>query len=192
MTTVLVTLLAVVVALLVVLVAGLLRSHAEILRALQHRGVDLGPEATKGRPRGPHGSRPAVDIAGRTPDGDSLSIAIVGASQPTMLVFLTSSCTTCADFWNAFADVGRVRLPGGVRLVLVTKGEGAESSARLRRLAPSRIAVVMSTEAWDTYDVAVAPYFAYVDGESSAVVAEGPAEAWDDVVSSCAAQARLS
>jgi len=40
---VLVTLFGVVLALLAVLVAGLLRSHAEILRALHNLGVDLDP-----------------------------------------------------------------------------------------------------------------------------------------------------
>ena len=41
---VLVTLLAVVLALLTLLVAGLLRSHAEILRALHGLGVDMDPD----------------------------------------------------------------------------------------------------------------------------------------------------
>jgi uncharacterized membrane protein len=40
---VLVTMLAVVLALLALLVAGLLRSHAEILRALHQPGVNLDP-----------------------------------------------------------------------------------------------------------------------------------------------------
>ena len=42
---VLVTVLAVVLALLTVLVAGLLRSHAEILRALHNLGAGIDPEA---------------------------------------------------------------------------------------------------------------------------------------------------
>lgn len=191
MTTVLVVLLAVVVALLVVLVAGLLRSHAEILRALNRLGVDLDPDrepgTTTARPSSAprSDSRRAADLAGTTPDGDALSIAIVGARQPTMLAFLTTGCTTCASFWEAFADDTHLRVPGGARLIAVTKGEEAESPARLRKFAPPEVPVVMSSAAWDDYDVPVAPYFAYVDGESGTIVGEGAANTWDQVVSMC-------
>ena len=47
--------------------------------------------------------RQGVDIAGETPDHDAVSIAIVGAKHLTLLAFLTSSCSTCLDFWDAFA-----------------------------------------------------------------------------------------
>ncbi|MEX1008507.1 MAG: hypothetical protein WD271_11755 [Acidimicrobiia bacterium] len=50
---VLVTLLGVVIALLGLLVAGLLRSHAEVLRALHDLGVDLDRQRTTGAPRPP-------------------------------------------------------------------------------------------------------------------------------------------
>jgi hypothetical protein len=192
MTTVLVVLLAVVVALLVVLVAGLLRSHAEILRALHDLGVDLDPDSADVTPLRPvatpdvrRESRRAVDVAGRTPAGDAASFAIAGAKHPTMLAFLTSGCATCTNFWNAFADPGNLRVPGDARLVVVTKGEEAESPSRLAKFASPGLAVVMSTEAWDDYDVPVAPYFAYVDGESSAIVGEGAANTWEHVVSMC-------
>ncbi len=69
---VLVVLFSVVVVLLAVLVAGLLRSHAEILRALHQLGVGLDPADTprdgltvprpRGR-RGPHRRRPLGDLA---------------------------------------------------------------------------------------------------------------------------------
>jgi hypothetical protein len=190
-TVVLVVLLAVVVALLVVLVAGLLRSHAEILRALHDLGVDLDPDAATSSPRvavpraDAHRASPtAADVSGITPHGDAASFTIVGAEQPTMLAFLTSGCSTCVGFWDAFADP-RVRVPGDARLIVITKGEEAESPARLRKFLPPDVPVVMSSEAWEAYDVPVAPYFAYVDGASGTVVGEGAANTWEHVVSMC-------
>lgn len=194
--TVLVTVLAVVVALLAVLVAGLLRSHAEILRALHDLGADLDPDApVSATPRGagtlagttvprPRAEpRTAVDVAGRTPTGDAASVAVVGVAHATLLAFLTSGCSTCAEFWTAFADRRAVdRVPGGARLVVVTKGEDGESPARLRRFVPPDVPVIMSTEAWTAYDVPVAPYFAYVDGADGQIVGEGAAGSWDHLV----------
>ena len=97
---VLVLLLAVVVALLGVLVAGLLRSHAEILRALHQLGVGLDPDAPEiaeaDRVRLPSTARRATDVAGETPTGDAVSIGIVDVAHPTLVAFLTSGCTTYA------------------------------------------------------------------------------------------------
>jgi hypothetical protein len=180
---VLVVLLAVVVALLAVLVAGLLRSHAEILRALHQLGAGLDPDtprATPGAvPRPRASGRPATDLAGTSPEGDAVAVAVVDVEHPTLLAFLTSGCTTCVEFWNSFADPRALRIPGGARLVVVTKGEEAESPGRLRKFAPRDVPVVMSSAAWDAYDVPVAPYFAFVDGPSATVVGEGAAGSWD-------------
>jgi len=187
---VLITLLAVVVALLAVLVAGLLRSHAEILRSLHGLGVNLDPD---GQPPGPRGltvprpepraePRTAADLAGVTPAGDAASFVVVGAQHPTLLAFLTSGCSTCADFWSAFSDSKHLGVPGDARLVVVTKGEEAESSARLRKFMPREVPVVMSSAAWDAYDVPVAPYFAYVDGPTGRIIGEGAAASWQQLV----------
>ena len=188
--TVLVTVLAVVLALLAVLVAGLLRSHAEILRALHALGVDLDPDAaaptlgagaavTVPKPRAE--TRQAVDVTGVSPSGDAMSNAIVGARHPTLLAFLTSGCTTCVEFWSAFTERG-LQVPGDARLVVVTKGADAESPGRLRKFTPPDVPVVMSSEAWEAFDVPVAPYFAFVDGPSGAVVGEGAAGTWPHLV----------
>jgi hypothetical protein len=181
---VLVLLLAVVVVLLGVLVAGLLRSHAEILRALHELGVGLDPDAQPAarpveQPRPPRPDRRAADVAGVTPRGDAVSISVVGADHPTLLAFLTSGCSTCAGFWSAFADPRRLRVPGDARLVAVTKGPEGDSPGRLTKFAPPDVPVVMSTEAWDAYDVPVAPYFVYVDGPSGTVVGEGASATWE-------------
>jgi hypothetical protein len=182
---VLVLLLAVVVGLLAVLVAGLLRSHAEILRALHQLGAGLDPDDAVGAgpgmtvPRPRASGRPASDLSGSSPEGDAVSVAVNGVGHPTLVAFLTSGCTTCVEFWNAFADPRALRVPGGARLVVVTKGEEAESPGRLRKIAPRDVPVVMSSAAWDAYDVPVAPYFAFVDGPSATVVGEGAAASWD-------------
>lgn len=182
---VLTVLLAVVVALLGVLVAGLLRSHAEILRALHELGVGLDPDepAAPRRsvevPRRREPSRMASDLVGVSPDGDAVSVSVVGVEHPTLVAFLTSGCSTCAEFWSALDDPRRRRVPGDARLVVATKGPDAESPGRLRKFAPSDVPVVMSSPAWDDFDVPVAPYFAYIDGPSGAVVGEGAAGTWE-------------
>lgn len=190
---ILVLMLAVVVALMAVLVAGLLRSHAEIIRSLHELGVSLDPDADAASGHRTPGTsvasptfeggepRVASDVAGVSPDGDALSIAIVGADHPTLVAFLTSGCSTCVGFWEAFADVDRLRVPGDARLVVVTKGAEAESPGRLRRFTPREVPVVMSSAAWEAFDVPVAPYFAYVDGPSGTVVGEGAANTWDQL-----------
>ena len=192
---VLITLFGVVIALLGVLVAGLLRSHAEILRALHQLGVDLDPQhITSGAstaavttsgvratevPRRPEHA--AVDVAGATPDGDAVSLAVAGALHLTLLAFLTSGCSTCSGFWDAFHE--EVDVPGDARLVVVTKSARSESIAGIRRLSPHTVPVVMSDEAWEAYDVPVAPFFVLVDGETSTVIGEGAASNWDQVTS---------
>jgi hypothetical protein len=197
---VLVTLLACVVGLLGLLVAGLLRSHAEILRALRELDVDLDPSRVSGasgaaRASGPareprvrsrsveaRPARLAVDVQGTTPDEDAVGIAVAGTRHQTLLAFLTSGCTTCIGFWDAFA-APRFRVPGDARLVVVTKGADAESIGNVRRLAPRDVPVVLSNEAWEHYDVPVAPFFVLVDGPSSSVIGEGAASTWEQVTS---------
>jgi hypothetical protein len=198
---VLVTLLAVVLALLALLVAGLLRSHAEILRALHHLGVDLDPARidparTDGGvttavgspvirsaevPKRP--SRAAVDVVGTTPDHDAVSIAVTGAKHLTLLAFLSSGCGSCLSFWDVFRDGGPLAIPGDARLVCVSKDASEESVASIRRLAPTEIPVVMSSAAWAAYDVPVAPFFVLVDGASGEVIGEGAANEWSQVMS---------
>src|SRR3954451_2047351 len=195
---VLVTLLAVVLALLALLVAGLLRSHAEILRALHGLGVDMDPaRADDGVsvstavgaptirssevPKRP--SRGAVDVVGTTPEHDAISIAVVGAQHLTLLAFLSSGCGSCLAFWDVFRDGGPVEVPGDARLVCVSKDAGEESVSSIRRLMPREIPTVMSSAAWADYDVPVAPFFVLIDGASGEVIGEGAANEWGQVQS---------
>ena len=189
----LVTLLAIVVGLLGILVAGLLRSHAEVLRALHELGVNLDPtQATADggpvrrtapgvpRPRAHHDPIASFDISGESPSGDAVSVSVIGADRLTLVAFLSSTCLSCRGFWTAFADP-QLRVPGGARLVAVTRGNEAESPSALRKLAPPEVITVQSTDAWTAYGVPGAPYFVLVDGTSGDVVGEGAATTWEQV-----------
>ncbi|MEA2211614.1 MAG: hypothetical protein QOF83_1562 [Solirubrobacteraceae bacterium] len=164
---------------LLVLVAGLLRSHAEILRRLED-GAGASPGGPLAQPAAPARvpGAPASALAGPTPDGDALALDFAGrAGEPTLLAFMTSGCTTCAGFW---ATLGEARLPAGVRTVVVTHGEERERPAKLRALAPEGVPVIMSSQAWRDYSVPASPYFVLVDGS---VRGEGAATSWSALAS---------
>ena len=187
--------LTVAVGLLGFLVAGLLRAHAEILRALHAMGVDLDPAKTAeaGHPPdplhlGPTRGRPTpgrpdagdvVDLTGTTPAGDAVSLAVTGVRHDTLIAFLTSGCATCRAFWDAFRQVP-LDIPGGARLVAVTRGSDGESPGAIAALTGAT-PVVMSTELWEHYDVPYAPYFVYVSGPAGRVMGEGVAAGWEEV-----------
>ncbi len=159
--------------LLVVLVAGLLRSHAELLRRIGP-AADAPPEIAQPPKTARAGAATrAAPVSGPTPGGDAVSLAFEGAgSTPTLLAFLTSGCSTCAGFW---ATLGEQRLPPGVQTLIVTRGPERERPSRLRKLAPEGVGVVMSSQAWEDYGVPGAPYFVLVAG---GVRGEGVATTW--------------
>ena len=167
--------------LLVVLVAGLLRSHAEILRRLgPPEEAQAGAPAGMATPAGVRGSDAiaAAAIAGATPDGDAVTLDFAGPARgPTLLAFLTSGCSACRSFWET---LGEPRLPSDVRTVIVTHGAERERPARLRSLAPAGVPVVMCSQAWGEYRVPGAPYFVLVDG---AIRGEGVATTWHALAS---------
>lgn len=190
--TVLVVALTVAVALLGVLVAGLLRSHAEILRSLHELGagredtaragpVDVPFQVREGvlGPAGVTGTA-AADVAGHTPDGDAVQLGVV-TGQPTLLAFLSSGCLTCHGFWERFAAGAPLGLPGRTRLVVVTQGDERESASAVARLAGPDLVVVMSTPTWERYEVPGSPYFVLVDGVTGTVTGEGSATTWEQV-----------
>jgi hypothetical protein len=168
------------------LVAGLLRSHAEILRALHDLGAGVDPEDASGPSRGSRqtshrvsarttGSA-AYDVAGVDPHGDAVAVAIAGADHDTLLAFLSTGCDSCRPFWTALQ--GDLGLPG-VRVLVVVADE--ESESELARLAGPAVEVVASTAAWEVYEVPGAPHFVYVDGPSARVVGEGTGPDWTAV-----------
>jgi hypothetical protein len=181
---------AVALVLLGALVVGLLRSHAEILRALHRLGVNVGDGVEPGglraeigvaRPRAT--SEAAFDMVGTTPGGDDLAVEVVGAPHDTLVAFLSSGCTTCHTFWDGFGDPATLSLPERTRLVIATQGPERESPAKLLALSPRDVPVVMSTAAWEDYGVPGAPYFIHVHGASGRVLGEGAATTWAHVAS---------
>lgn len=199
--TVVVVVLAIVVALLTVLVAGLLRSHADILRQLHDLGAGVGEGATSAgpdpgvpatesnRPRtdgrvpppapGVPDGRRAVDILGTGPRGESIAIRTVEVEHDTVLVFLSTGCTTCSTFWS---DLQNPDLPSGTRLVIVTRDPDEELPASVLDLAPVGATVAMSTRAWDDLRVPGSPFVVHVHGPSGRVIGEGTAASWEQVL----------
>ncbi len=198
--------LSVIVLLLAVLVAGLLRSHADILKALHDLGVGVGEPAgaaslSGSRHPGPRGAgSPAVPlsmgpplpgersstsaptVAGVTPEGDALAASVASAGHATLLAFLSSGCITCAGFWKSFEHPDRLGLPAGTRLVVVTKGPDMEVPAEVARHAHQALTVIMSTGAWGDYEVPGSPFFVLVDGRSGRRIGEGVANHFHQVV----------
>ena len=212
MTSVLVLTLTVIVGLLGFLLVGLLRSHAEILRALHDLGVNLEDGARPGgtptfaavsgvdpggRPRpgvdeairvtdGPESLGRGADLMGVTPSGEAAVVGIGAGSGGglTLLAFLSSGCLTCEEFWLALGE-GRTWRPDGNdgRTVIVTHGADRESPSQVAGLAPAGLTTLMSTEAYEDYGVPVSPYFVLVDGRDRRIVGEGAAGSWDQLVS---------
>jgi len=188
-------------ALMALLVAGLLRSHAEILRRLEaldpdgsvsaagdhpvHGRAPVGgtgePAFGDGLPEARHGVDGAVafDVVGTSLEGDAVKIGVT-AGSPTLLAFLSSGCLTCEGFWRALGTGAGAALPAGIRPVIVTKDASHESPSRLLELATGDVPVVMSSAAWEAYHVQGSPYFIHV-GEDGRVAGEGTATAWDQV-----------
>jgi hypothetical protein len=173
------------------LVAGLLRSHAEILRKLHDLGVDLeGNEPATLTPDLAYAESvtppraevtPAFDISGATPRADAIGISVRDHGQSTLLAFLSSGCKTCKGFWQSFSTPTALDSLGAARLVIVTKGEDEESPPKVGGLAPAGVAIVMSSQAWLDYQVPGSPYFVLVDGASGTIAGEGSAGTWEQL-----------
>jgi hypothetical protein len=182
--TALVILEGVVILVLGLLVAGLLRSHADILRALHDLGVDLEHdhgdadfEVRDGvmAPGNAVGS-PAHDVSGATLDGGAIGMRLVGGEHRTLLAFLSSGCSTCFILWKTLPT----QAPRDLRVVVITRSPEDESVTGLQELAPEGVPVIMSSQAWGDYGVPGSPYFMLVDGERG-VIGEGSAGTWDRI-----------
>ena len=141
--TLVVVLLVGVVAFLTLLVFGLLKSHAEIIRALSRAGITLddGP-APSGHPDRagasgaplPSGVGGIHDIVGVSPGGGPIKVNVTGVDGLILLAFLSSGCRTCEKFWKAFAE-SDLQLPHPrVRLVIVGQDPIYESESSVRRV----------------------------------------------------------
>jgi hypothetical protein len=183
--------LAVVNVLLAVIVVSLLRSHADILKALHDAGVrtdghGAGVRSARDDLRVPDegtalGSS-ALDIVGESPNGDALSISLV-ASPRTLLAFLSSGCLTCRELWTTIDSEGQPSLRRlGARLVVVGKSPSEESPSALADLEATSAPTVLSSAAWAHFGVPVSPYFVLVDGHERRVIGEGAGGSWAQVV----------
>lgn len=204
MTAAVVVALALATAVLAVLVVGLLRSHAEILRALHDLGVNLDDDAATdaSTPRAAGARRPpsrlvegvaapstalelaeAADLTGELPGGGAAHVAVTGVDHHTLLAFLSTGCGTCGVFWDELRERAAGALDDlDAKVVVVTNGPESESPAAVQELAPADVVTVMTSEAWDDYRVPVSPYFVLVDGRRGAVVGEGAGTSWAQVV----------
>jgi hypothetical protein len=188
----LIVVLGVVVLLLAVLVAGLLRSHADILKALHDLGAGVGDPAGDTLAATPadraqvpltmgptlaadRDSTSAPTLAGVTPDGGALAVAPATAGGLTLLSFLSTGCASCAGFWESFRRPEQLGLPAGTRLVVVTKGPDREIPGEVAALAAPGLSVLMSSDAWTDYEVPGSPFFVLVDGTAGRRVGEGVA-----------------
>ena len=171
------------VALLGVLVAGLLRSHAEILRALHDLGADLDPDrSTPVIPATRVASLRAEDVAhdvvGQRLDGSAAAIGVVATPHDSVLAFLSSGCTTCHPFWDSLrAGASPI---GDARVVVIVQEE--DNRGRLRQLAGPDLDVIASSRAWSDYGVPGSPHIVQVHGPTGRVVGEGTGQTWEQVM----------
>ena len=186
--TVVVVVLAIAVGVLALIVFGLLRTHAEILRALDRAGISLDDDAS-GPGEAPvrsgnaasAGQGTARDIVGTVPAGGPTKVAVTGVSHFTLLAFLSSGCRTCKGFWEAFAEPD-LELPGGnTRLVIVGQDPAHDSESALAEMIPNGVKAVLSSAAWEDYDVPGSPYFTLIEGAEGRIVGAGSALGWEQL-----------
>ena len=169
-----------------ILVAGLLRSHADILRSLHDLGAGVGDPTGSRPPPSPvpvtcHARRrarrsvPAPAVAGVTPTGDARAVAVDNSDDLTLLGFLSSGCTGCAAFWDALQEPGAPAAARPHPRRDRHQGPDREVPAEVRARATGRVPVVMSTDAWLDYQVPGSPFFVLVDGATGRKVGQGVA-----------------
>jgi hypothetical protein len=194
--TALVVLEALVLVLLCVLVAGLLRSHATILRRLHELGAGVDevapsrsavpalsqPRFQVPEPGGRRASAPAHDVVGLSLDDEAVAVRVVGATRDTLLVFLSSGCSTCGAFWESLGDPD-LAVPAGTRVLVVVRDADEEHPALLNELAPAGVQVLHSTSAWTDYEVPGSPYVVLADGDSGRLRGEGTGQSLEQVLS---------
>jgi hypothetical protein len=182
--TALVVIEAVALVLLAMLVAGLLRSHADILRALDDLGAgrEGAPPAKRAdvlgrstRDQRPTALQTAHELRGHTIDGESIAVAFGDADESAVLAFLSANCHSCEPFWKEFAQPRSQ--PDDLRLIVVV--QGADNLSLIRRLAGDDLLVVVSDDAWFEYEVPGSPHFVLIDG--GAVAGEGTGADWQQV-----------
>jgi hypothetical protein len=182
---------SVVLVVLCVLVAGLLNAYADVLRRLHRLDGGIGGTGAQASGAPPFVTAPGVpgptpvtvegrdewsaghDLAGVTPYGEVVTVRTVGVEHDTVIAFLSSGCSGCQVYWNELAAAGGWTPPPNSRVVVVTKGPGDESPAAVAALGGPGVDVLMSSQAWDDYDVPGSPYVVVVDGRAGRVKGMG-------------------
>jgi hypothetical protein len=116
---------------------------------------------------------PAFDVAGESLAGELVSARLIDVENDTLLLFLSSGCSSCESFWADLGRPGAIHLPPRTRLLVVTQSPTEEEPDLLRRLAPAGLDVIMSSEAWRDFEVPGSPHVVYVDGASGRIRGEG-------------------
>jgi len=111
-----------------------------------------------------------VDLAGRP-----LDVEVVGPGRWTLLVFLSSGCYGCREFFAAAGDPQASGLVTDESVVVVTRDADEEDPVALADLAAPGTRLLMSTPAWSAYRVHGPPFFVLADGSRPRVVTEGVA-----------------
>jgi hypothetical protein len=181
-----------------VLLAGLLRSHADVLTRLsrERRSSDSGFAMAPGVApvAGSRSLASTPSLTGKRLDGRPISVDLGPGAASVLLAFLSSGCSSCDHFWEAFRT-DEDRSVGGAKVVIVTKDTSLESPSQLLKKAPPGFPLVMSTAAWTDFAVPTSPYFIFVDGDSGEIRGEGAASEWRQLrslVEDAVADARLS
>lgn len=180
--------LGVVVFFLGMLVVGLLRANADILRRLESVGAGLEGSSASSHDHGaitltrkPETAVSHRTIAGVTPDGEPLVASLASGTDPTLVAFLSTTCSTCTPFWEGLES--SVMHFGGHRhrVVIVTLGESEESPTRAQSMRRGSVDVIMSSDGWSSFEVPGAPYFALIEATTGQVVGEGSAMTFESL-----------
>ncbi|HET9259013.1 MAG TPA: hypothetical protein VFP42_02665 [Acidimicrobiia bacterium] len=183
-----VTVLTLVVLLLGILVVGLLRSHADILQRLESVGAGLEGAHDHGGHESqitltPRTTARVADrqVTGVTPSGEPVVLSLTTGTDPTLVAFLSTTCSTCTPFWEGLES--SLMYFGGHRhrIVVVTLGESEESPTRAQSLARPGLDVVMSSSGWSDFEVPGAPYFALLEPGTGRVLGEGSAMTFESL-----------
>jgi hypothetical protein len=177
---------------LTVLVAGLLRAYATVLQRLHrldggaHRPTEFSVAPSPAQapilePERREEWAEAHDVSGETLTGEIVASRVVGVEHDTVLVFLSSGCSSCQVFWDEFGRPGELQLPVRTRLMVVSQGPEADSRAALRAAAPPGLDVILSSSAWSDYEVPGSPYVVLVDGQTGRIRGEGTGQSWRQV-----------
>jgi hypothetical protein len=158
-------------------VVALLRSHAELLQRLAVLENRAGASAARGAVGLSRGGS-VREIAGRTLAGDAVKVNLGPGARPTLLAFLSSGCAGCGPLWAGLRYP--IVLPRDARLVVVTKGPERERLSSLLKLAPAEVDLVMSTQAWEDFEIPATPHFVLV-GSDDGILGRGSATSWEQI-----------